>query len=1040
MDNFRQMQTFPGAAGVSVPVLYRYIWGRGMRGRQIFVYLPFVRIYVRMRKKLSLLLTLALCAVCTLRVQAGVPESETFIERGRSLFDYGRWSDARHEFLRARDVLAPSDRVAAQTVDFYLAACAVELGSRDAEGALRDFEARYPGSVYANDVRFSLGSLYCAEGDMRRAREAFSKTDYKALSRSRKEQYDIRMGYVEFTEGNYDKAFGYFDRIGPQSEYADHALYYKSYIDYAQGRYGRAKQGFTALQRSDAYRAVVPYYLLQIEFRDGNYRYVVEHGDELARRAVPERRQELERIIAESWFHLGDYNKTIGHLDAFTAAGGELDRDGSYLMGFSLYRTARYPEAVEFLRKACGAEDALTQNASYHLADCYLRAGDKQAAMQSFAMAADDKLDPAIAEDALFNYGKLQYELGGGAFNGAINVLTRYVERYPSSPRAEEARALLIAAYYNSRDYDAAYRAIKQMPSGDADIRAALQKITYFRALEAYKAGDMRAAQRYLTESAAVNVSPKYTALNAFWQGEIAFAQGDYPVAAAKYNAYLKRAPRTEREYALAWYNLGYCAFDRNDLGQAQASFRKFLAAWSPRDRYRADAYNRLGDAAYSDRRFEEAVGEYDKAIALATPEQQYARYKRAVTLGILGRTDQKQQALRQIAASGGDYADEASYELGRSYIAQEKYAEGAAQLEKFVAAYPSSPRCTQALSDLGLAYLNLGDKQKSLKYYDRVVGASPHSSEARGAMQSIREIYVSQGDADAYFDYAAKAGLESDLTALSRDSLSFAAAQKLYLDGQQEAAAKSLRSYVQSYPKGYYLTDALYYLSDCYLRSGERGEAIETLTALADRGTTQYTVAVLEKLSEMTYADERWDEAASAYRRLYDAAPTKTGREEAMKGYVRATVAGGDGAKIAAMAADVCGHDDAGAAALREAKYAWAGQLRAEGRRDEAVKLYRELAKDVRTKEGSEAAYYVIESTFGSGDMDKTEKEVFAFSEREPQAYWLAKAFILLGDVYVKKGDNFQARATWQSVADGYSPADDGIVDEAKARIAKLN
>ena len=190
-----------------------------------------------MRKKLSLLLTLALCAVCTLRVQAGEPESETFIERGRSLFDYGRWSDARHEFLRARDVLAPSDRVAAQTVDFYLAACAVELGSRDAEGALRDFEARYPGSVYANDVRFSLGSLYCAEGDMRRAREAFAKTDYKALSRSRKEQYDIRMGYVEFTDGNYDKAFGYFDRIGPQSEYADHALYYKSYIDYAEGGY-----------------------------------------------------------------------------------------------------------------------------------------------------------------------------------------------------------------------------------------------------------------------------------------------------------------------------------------------------------------------------------------------------------------------------------------------------------------------------------------------------------------------------------------------------------------------------------------------------------------------------------------------------------------------------------------------------------------------------------------------------------------------------------------------------------------------------------
>ena len=103
-------------------------------------------------------------------------------------------------------------------------------------------------------------------------------------------------------------------------------------------------------------------------------------------------------------------------------------------------------------------------------------------------------------------------------------------------------------------------------------------------------------------------------------------------------------------------------------------------------------------------------------------------------------------------------------------------------------------------------------------------------------------------------------------------------------------------------------------------------------------------------------------------------------------------------------------------------------------------MKLYRELAKEVKSREGSEAAYYVIESLFESGDMDATEKAVFAYSDREPDSYWLAKAFLLLGDVYVRKGDNFQARATYQSVADGYTPADDGIVDEAKARIAKLN
>ncbi|MDE7451152.1 MAG: hypothetical protein K2M66_03300, partial [Alistipes sp.] len=59
--------------------------------------------------------------------------------------------------------------------------------------------------------------------------------------------------------------------------------------------------------------------------------------------------------------------------------------------------------------------------------------------------------------------------------------------------------------------------------------------------------------------------------------------------------------------------------------------------------------------------------------------------------------------------------------------------------------------------------------------------------------------------------------------------------------------------------------------------------------------------------------------------------------------------------------------------------------------------------------------------------------------SEREPKPYWLAKAYLLLGEVYLQKGDDFQARATWQSIVNGYSPADDGIVDEADARIRKL-
>ena len=122
-----------------------------------------------------------------------------------------------------------------------------------------------------------------------------------------------------------------------------------------------AKRGFSALAADPSYEPVVPFYLLQIEFNEGNYRYVVTTGGSLIDRAAGERRTELERIVAEGWFHLGDYGRTEEFLDAYRRSGGEMGRNENYLLGYSLYRQARYDEARPCLQQVCGADDALTQ-------------------------------------------------------------------------------------------------------------------------------------------------------------------------------------------------------------------------------------------------------------------------------------------------------------------------------------------------------------------------------------------------------------------------------------------------------------------------------------------------------------------------------------------------------------------------------------------------------------------------------------------------------------------------------------------------------
>ena len=140
-------------------------------------------------------------------------------------------------------------------------------------------------------------------------------------------------------------------------------------------------------------------------------------------------------------------------------------------------------------------------------------------------------------------------------------------------------------------------------------------------------------------------------------------------------------------------------------------------------------------------------------------------------------------------------------------------------------------------------------------------------------------------------------------------------------------------------------------------------------------------------------------------------------------------------------MADDVEKMAEVNDVARRKSQYAKASVLSRQGKDSDAMKIYKRLSSEVKSAEGAEARFRVIEAEYKSKNYDKAEKMVYDFSDsKTPQNYWLAKAFILLGDIYMARGDGFQARATYQSVVDGYSPADDGIVDEAKGKIAKMN
>ncbi|MFR9656030.1 MAG: tetratricopeptide repeat protein, partial [Rikenellaceae bacterium] len=548
------------------------------------------------------------------------------LDRAEDLYKAGRWADTRYELLQARGDIDKFDKKSQERIDVLLALCSVKLGDNESELWLERFEQRYPRSIYNNKVKLSRAMLYTARCDYAKAQECFEDVNYEALTPSEREKLDVRLGYIYFIHGDYDRARPIFKRVSDSSELYDHALYYLSYINYISNDKSKAKEGFGLLSGSDTYGTLAPYYILQVEFQEGNYKYVIEKGSELMDGTSQSWKVDLARTIAEACFQEEEFARAMDLLVQFKKGGGEIGRDERYIMGFSLYRTARYKEAIDELKQVVGAEDTMTQNASYHLADSYLKVGDKRGAMQAFALASNGNYNEAIKEDALFNYGKLLYELSGSGFDATINILTRYINEYPNSSRNEEAKTILISAYYNSHHYDAAYKAIKEIKHPDADIRAALQKIAYFRGIEAYKAGDYKLAESCLKEAATINISPKYSSLSQFWRGEIAYRKGAYSQALDKYRSFLMLAPKSDPTYKLAQYNSGYTLLMQGEHDGALNCFKLFTELESQQTPLLTDAQNRVGDLLYEKRQFSSASQSYKSAAAASDDGAHYAR------------------------------------------------------------------------------------------------------------------------------------------------------------------------------------------------------------------------------------------------------------------------------------------------------------------------------------------------------------------------------------------------------------------------------
>jgi tetratricopeptide (TPR) repeat protein len=92
------------------------------------------------------------------------------------------------------------------------------------------------------------------------------------------------------------------------------------------------------------------------------------------------------------------------------------------------------------------------------------------------------------------------------------------------------------------------------------------------------------------------------------------------------------------------------------------------------------------------------------------------------------------------------------------------------------------------------------------------------------------------------------------------------------------------------------------------------------------------------------------------------------------------------------------------------------------------------------RIEQPADALYYRGYIEYDQGDLDSARSDVYKLQDDfSAYEFWVVKGFILLGDIYVKKKDYFQAKATLQSILDNYDKEGDGLLDICRMKLKQL-
>ena len=924
----------------------------------------------------------------------------------------------------------------------YSLLCDVRANVPGYENRIDTFLENYPYSVLIPQVRFHHALNLFDAGEYKAAFEQFAMITEESIYRDQRTEFIFKSAYCNLENANLFSARDGFKEVesGKVTDYTAPSRYALGYIEYNMKHFEEAIAWFEKAATDVRFKEMSEYYVMECRFLLKDYDYVIKTGTQMFKTASDDRKPHLARIISESYLVRDDVSNARKFYDLSMAGGKEERTRADWFYGGSvLYAVKDYKGAIANFTQMGERCDSIGQVASYNLGFSYVQTKDKLSAMAAFKEASQLHYDDAIAEDAFFNYAKLAFDV-----NSDISAFNEYLYRYSDARKGDKIYSYIALAALQNRDYEGAVEAYDKIDELDSDMVLNYMKANYLRANQLVKSGSYRKAVPCL--KAAAYYSPKtrhFNQLARFWLAEAYYRTDKYEDARKLFTElYNASALYGQAEGYLIPYNIAYCYFKAGNYGLAKKWFGEYLGEKSVR--YRKEALVRKADCEFAVRNYKAAASAYDIVLRdYFSANDIYPYYQAAISYGLANNQEKKISLLSSVmdASPEAEFYPEALFELGRSYAVKEDDENAYKCFDKVCKTVKDSTYVAMAYIEMGTLARNQSMFNEALGYYKTVVEEMPLSEYADDALLAIESIYQTKNDPKEYLAYIESIGKGGIKTEDEKEVMIFNAAEQVFLSENYQKALVALESYIDTYPQSKNAYKADFYMAESYRMLGMSEKACDSYKLVIDGGEGSFVELSMLNFANLSYGLEKWDDAYGSYASLYESAKLGNNTYTALLGMMRSAYRGHEWDKAIANA-DLLIADERSASDRVEAEYVKAKSYIASSRREEAMELLRKLSADMSGKYGAEAAYILITDSYDRGDFEDVETKVYAFAEAgSGQTYWLAKSFVVLGDSFMEREDVEQAKATFESVRDGYTPSgeDDDVLDNVRMRLERI-